>query len=142
MSVYLPSSSVAYDDVIRAYRADPYKNPPPCSWQGTQKEEIIPSLHQKHFPARENGRHGSASQICCCVGGYQKQKLIDALEVSNQGMSKALLHFEKTQKASNSKVIRLEGIIQRLEKELTELRFENGELKTLVEAQTKELNDF
>ena len=57
-------------------------------------------------------------------------------------MSKALLHFEKTQKASNSKVIRLEGIIQRLEKELTELRFENGELKTLVEAQAKELNDF
>mmetsp|Transcript_10235 Transcript_10235/g.12416 ORF Transcript_10235/g.12416 Transcript_10235/m.12416 type:complete len:107 (+) Transcript_10235:109-429(+) len=99
------------------------------------------SMGQKHFPERE-GSKSSLGQICCCVGGHQKQKLIDSMLLANQALVKQVKMLEDEKKILKQNILSRDKTILQANKDMEVLQEEKVELLAVVERQQAQLADW
>ena len=81
-------------------------------------------------------------QICCCVGGHQKQKLIDSMLEANKSLAKEIARLEGVEKTLKTTLMKRERTIKEKDQEIESLQDENATLVTKVEKQRRQLDNW
>ena len=103
--------------------------------------ELDRSYNQKHFPSKE-GTRGSQGQVCCCVGGFQKQKLIDSMLQANKSLAQQVADLEAERKVLKQTVLQREKTISKGLHANEVLQQQKHKLEDLLEKQSKSLVDW
>lgn len=101
-------------------------------------KELDRSLNQRHFPSIEGSRL-SRGQICCCVGGHQKQKLIDTMLQANQSLAKQAQQLEAEKKELRETIIERDRTIRNRDQDVEASRREKARLLATIDQLRAEL---
>jgi len=81
-------------------------------------------------------------QVCCCVGGHQKQKLIDSMLAANMALAKEIKRLEAEDKRMKTQIFQLGKTIDQGNKAFALLKGEKEDLEKVVEHQRKQIADW
>ena len=82
---------------------------------------------------------GSRTNICCCVGGFQKQRLIDTMLQANKTLSSQVAEMENERKSLKTTILARERTIRTNKQDNEQLRRQIDELKAVIEQQKIQL---
>jgi len=82
---------------------------------------------------------GSRTNICCCVGGFQKQRLIDTMLQANKTLSSQVAEMENERKSLKTTILARDRTIRTNKQDNEQLRRQIDELKAIIEQQKIQL---